>query len=546
MENSTKYKDFNSFFNYDPQGVISVPALVKGRLVYPIPPSIHRLQGVAEKIALAQSTGDLHCQFSVDGVHVIRQAIIDQNSKQLTGEYQFQIFAIPDPGSLIESDTALLARELYALPFSEIQNYLNALKDALCTHMQMILQVGKFNNANSALNDQTIELLFSQIPALFDAEALGEAVDRELGTCVAPGRRYLDAWVEDPQVVAHRGMTARFAEHIFATEFFNVSQSQSAKVRAVPTRQLHITSGNSPFIPLISLLRGLATKSAVVVKTAAEVAIINSIIAYAMLDVDSEHPITRHTSLVYWRGGDRQVEDVLFAEGAFDRLIVWGAPDAVTSIKSRTSNSKVIFLNPRYGLSLLDLRVATSREITTAAVKASIDSLIANQKACSASLLHYIVGNREQGLQYCQELIKVLALWDQYMPHVVPNYIQGQIRMLRRGVLLRGIWLTNGTSSYTSSAVVYMAEPFEIQLHPMSRFIIVRCIESADEILPYLNASVSAIGVYPDALIPEMRDYIAAAGVNNICALGNCERAYSGMPHDGMQILSELVNWSVN
>ena len=40
-----------------------------------------------------------------------------------------------------------------------------------------------------------------------------------------------------------------------------------------------------------------------------------------------------------------------------------------------------------------------------------------------------------------------------------------------------------------------------------------------------------------------LRDPIAAVGVSNIFGLGECERTYAGMLHDGMRVLSDLVNW---
>ena len=40
-----------------------------------------------------------------------------------------------------------------------------------------------------------------------------------------------------------------------------------------------------------------------------------------------------------------------------------------------------------------------------------------------------------------------------------------------------------------------------------------------------------------------LRDQIAASGVSNVLPLGQCERIVPGAPHDGMMVLSELVDW---
>jgi acyl-CoA reductase LuxC len=78
----------------------------------------------------------------------------------------------------------------------------------------------------------------------------------------------------------------------------------------------------------------------------------------------------------------------------------------------------------------------------------------------------------------------------------------------------------------------------------MSRLVVVRRVDTLAEAIPFLSASVATVGVAPESRRLELRDAIAAAGVSNIMPLGECERAYAGIPHDGMRVLSELVNWT--
>jgi hypothetical protein len=91
-----------------------------------------------------------------------------------------------------------------------------------------------------------------------------------------------------------------------------------------------------------------------------------------------------------------------------------------------------------------------------------------------------------------------------------------------------------------------MREPFDLAVHPQSRLVVVRRLNHASDIVPYLNSAVSTLGVYPQEVLEELRDVCAAAGVSNIFPLGEGEQIYAGMPHDGMKILSELVNWTTS
>jgi hypothetical protein len=280
-----------------------------------------------------------------------------------------------------------------------------------------------------------------------------------------------------------------------------------------------------------------------VIKSAAEVTPILAILAVAMRAVDPHHPITRHTSLVYWKGGDRSVEDALFSPNAFDRVVIWGSPETIRSVGQRVRHTKTVFLNPRYGISLIG-RQAFPDHLEEAAIRAAADSMIANQQACISSLVHYVEASEAEALEYCRTLKTVLAKWDHYLPHRLPDAARGRLQLLRRNEFLHGTWFENGVPPNTSSLVVYMPDTFNLSAHPMSRFIVVRRVDLLDQALVFLNSAVAAVGIYPESVRTVMRDEIAAMGVSNILPLGECERGYAGMPHDGMRMLSELVNWT--
>jgi hypothetical protein len=61
--------------------------------------------------------------------------------------------------------------------------------------------------------------------------------------------------------------------------------------------------------------------------------------------------------------------------------------------------------------------------------------------------------------------------------------------------------------------------------------------------LPWIGSAVGTAGVFPACAMMALRDALAAAGVSQVFPLGDGERAWAGMPHDGMRILSELVSW---
>jgi len=90
-----------------------------------------------------------------------------------------------------------------------------------------------------------------------------------------------------------------------------------------------------------------------------------------------------------------------------------------------------------------------------------------------------------------------------------------------------------------------ITDEFDILEHPASRLVVVRPVNSLDDALKYVNQNVSAVGVFPEERRLELKDRILARGVSSVLPLGQCEKVFAGMPHDGMMILNQLVDWKV-
>jgi len=117
--------------------------------------------------------------------------------------------------------------------------------------------------------------------------------------------------------------------------------------------------------------------------------------------------------------------------------------------------------------------------------------------------------------------------------------------MLRRGRLLGADWYLNGPVGESGSCVVYSPEDFPMAGHPMFRTVVVRRVDRIEDALDYLHPGVSAVGVAPEPRRLELRDAISMRGPSSVFPLGQGERYQAGMPHDGMRVLNELVEWKI-
>jgi len=515
-------------------GVVRVPFLIKGKLV--APPEISREQIEA---AFSEADKNITC-VKLPEAQVVREPVIDRKIMKCTGEYVYQVMPPVIGADLIEADTDKLACELYALSVENILDYLDTISAMLLRHNRLAVRVRELCRLTSEYPDAFLDGWFASFHSSFNREAARQMIDRELAFGGKPGGDFLNGWVEVPAKTSYGWLNLHTC-NLFGKDMSAADAAAGTYVRAMPTRQLHITAGNAPEVPLVSALRAVLTKSAAVIKLPYGAILTGDLFALAAVAAAPEHPITKNLSMVYWPGGNESIEHTLFIPNAFDRIVVWGNPETVTSVQSRALFTRVVCLNPRYGISLIGNEAFSNLE--EAAVKASMDVMLYNQKACTSSLVHYVEGTEKQANEYAIALCKVLGKWDKEMPNFVSPSAIGNIKRMRRGRYADAGWYVNNRGDDFSSGVVVMQGEFDILDHPMCRLVIVRPVARLDAALKYLNQYVSIAGVYPEGHRLELRDKILARGVSSVFPLGQCERVYAGMPHDGMRVLSELVDW---
>jgi Acyl-CoA reductase (LuxC) len=508
--------------------VIRLPAIVRGKVRMPAWP---RVGEVREAVAARPQT---ILRAASEDAYLLARPLVDRDGLAPTDEMQVLVVPAPDPRELVEPDPAAAVHELMRLPLDQVCALVDAVGDALAG----TTAATELYAATSFVGDRMHAAVADQIRGLFDGGALRRMLDAELGTT---GARALDTWVAASGDLL-QGVSARMAMRDRDLQP-PAARAGEPLLRAVPTTQLHITAGNAPVVPVTSLLWAWSTKGASVLKPAAEAVPLVAGIGAAIVSVDPSHPLARHTTLAYWRGGDARVEDVLLAEGAFDRRLVWGTDDAIRAIGSRGDGTDTILMRPRHAISLIG-RKAVESDLDGSARLAASDSVVADQQACMSSLLHLIEGDAADADAYALALARVLSRWDQQLPHRTPDSVQGRMVGLRRGLLATAQWHINGTWPRVSSAVVRLDRPFDLRRHPGGRLVLVRAVPSIAAAIPGLmTRDISHVGVTPAQSLNELRDLLVSLGVDNVLPLGEAERVHAGRSHDGMRVLNRLVRW---
>lgn len=556
--------DDHGWLALDADGIVRCPLLVHGALIGPEPITRSAIERAFAALDRGRGSADPYAGYArIGACQVLRHAVIGGPSTEVdappalsggsaaprrrktmrpTGRWMYRVMPALDPLAIPERDLDALA-ELYAMPFARVLDWLDAVRAALAGDPELVSRVRELERATSEHPDAFLDAAFAALPILLDREHAVRAVDAELAHHGATGRALLDGWVAlderlqpgPAHLVGFNKMSDGFARSLGT----HVPTS-----RAMPTRQLHITAGNSPLIPLFSLLRAVWTKSPCAIKLPSGAALPGALVALAAHVAAPDHPLTRHLSVVYWRGGDDELERVAFAPGMFDRIVVWGEPDSVASVKQRSRFTKVLCFNPRYGASMIgrEALAGDDAQLDDVATRAVFDTMVENQKACIASLVHYVEGDVADAERYAAAVARALAKWDDH-PHPLLDRHRGQLRRLERGLMMDARVDYHAPGGEFRAGVVVAPNDFAIKDHPMCRLVVVRPVRALADCLGFLHHGVATIGVYPEDRRLALRDRIAARGVSNIVPLGQSGCAAVGMAHDGMLVLSELVDW---
>jgi len=376
----------------------------------------------------------------------------------------------------------------------------------------------------SGLGPRVLAQAYRGLPAVFERSSLEFQVDQEVG------RAALDGWAE---VVDPNGRVRR--------------------VRAFPPRLVHVLAGNTPGVTGITVARGALTKGVHLLKLPSNDLLTGTAILRTMAEVDPEHPVTQSFSCVYWRGGDTAIEGALYRAQFFDRLVAWGGDDAIRSALQYTAPGfDLVSFDPKVSISLLGREALASADAIAASARAAaVDVGLFNQEVCAASRFIYAEewaedgaeGDREALAEWCAALAAELAVERPYADAQVappPAEVRSEVEVLRA---MEPDYEVFGTDD-GSGLVILSDDP--VGFHPVGKTVNVVRVPSLDDALEYVNVATQTVGIYPPSRAVDLRDRLAARGMQRVVPLGEVIDVVPGVPHDGFLPLHRFMRWLVD
>jgi len=404
----------------------------------------------------------------------------------------------------------------FDVPLAEIMDVLAQTGERLTRDPDGLLaEALDFSARTSPLPRSVLERSYASLGRVFDRPSMEFQVREELG-----GPEVLDGW----------------------REVADAPSGRRHRTRAFPPRLIHVIAGNAPGVAALSVLRGALTKGVHLLKLPSNDLFSASAILRTLAAVAPGHPVTCSFSAAYWRGGDAKVEGLLFRPQFFDKLVAWGGAGTIRSATQYIGPGfELVAFDPKTSISLIGREAfETDAVLAEVAECAAADATIMNQQACASSRVQFVEGSVAQVDRYCALLQARLGV-ERPTTSAIGNPLSVELRDeidgLRDMQPHYRVW-----GGYEGKGLVIRSEE-PVDFHPDGRVVNVVPVASLADALERANVATQTVGVYPPARKAELRNALAAAGVQRVVELGKAVAFETGISHDGFYPLQRFVRW---
>lgn len=413
--------------------------------------------------------------------------------------------------------------DLYDISLDEIIEFLDQLGRRLSPdenpHVRKALDMAVHT---SGLAPTMLHRMYSAMGPSLSATALEEIVEHNIG------RDYLEGW-------KRRQLTDREVD-----------------VRAFGGRLVHLNAGNGPTVALFALINGSILRCDNIIKNPSNDPYTSVAIVQTMIDMAPDHPITRHFTVGYWKGGDEAVERQLYGTGKVDKIVAWGGEASMKSIRRYLGPGlDLVALDPKISASIVGHEALQDENLMNeAADRLARDVGFFNQEGCVAARVAYVVsGTSKEELEALNTFGAKVNAALQHLPEEVstphPEFdpvLKDEIEGLRYSEDFR---VLGCRASEGGVIVSQVAEPVDFSDQLACRVVNLVPVPSAQAALEHVTVHTQTIGIYPPALKDELRDGCILHGAQRLTDLGCALFASMPYPHDGVEILRRMARWGV-
>jgi hypothetical protein len=382
------------------------------------------------------------------------------------------------------------------------------------------------------MTESVLRPIYEEIPGRFGHRFLDLMVDRVLG------KTYLDGWVEQGR-----------------------PGSSTIRVRAIGTRNMHIIAGNVPIVAAMTVINSALTKSDCLIKMPSNDPFTAAAIVKSMIDLDPDHPVTKHFAVAYWKGGDESVEREVYRPSRIEKLTAWGGMASMTHInKYLVPGIELIAMNPKLSISIVGHQALEDHSnMADAARGVALMAGRFNQTACASTRVVYVECSTDrEDLERLEAFGHAIHEAFLALPPSISTAPKTPNRALEEELeaisLYDDFYRVIGDTSSAGVVVSLGPEPVEFAGQLANRIVNLVPIADIATVCRSVSQETQTVGIYPEALREQLRDDLATYGVQRTLPLGNSTRQKPtgdpdqliGLPHDGTEPMRRMVRWVVD
>lgn len=463
---------------------------------------------------------------------VIRGEVIEENWTPFGGRRGGVTFESPDVslyGDRVSLRTPSRMADLYELRFDDIVDFLVELGRRLTLagnpYWEEAFQLAR---RTSGLSDSILRPQFDGMGRMFDAARLREAAER------ACGIDRLEGWVEMPDLSGAKG---------------------TARVRAFGARAVHVIAGNLPVVSAMTIIRNALTRSDCIIKTPSNDPLTAAAIARTMIDMAPDHPLTRHVSVAYWKGGDERVEKIVYDPRGVEKIVAWGGFASISHIsKYLQPGIDLVTLDPKLSSTIIGKDAFADEDIMRhVARRLALDIGLYNQEACvNARVVYVHSGTDEAGLKNCERLAELTFEAIRDLPPTISTPHKAFDPVLREEIdaisYLEDEYRIVGNSANDGAVIVSLnGEPVDFSAMLGCRVANLVPVDDIDIPVRSVTAYTQTIGIYPEQLKEELRDRLAFQGAQRVVSLGAAGSVGLNTEiQDGIEPMRRMCKWIVD
>jgi hypothetical protein len=420
--------------------------------------------------------------------------------------------------------------DLYDLSVDDIVDYLVRLGQRLPMSQNEYMQEAfRLSNHTSGLSEPILRHAYEFMPvSLFSPDEVRNMIRRSVGI------EYLEGWVPQPP--------GRFP-------------GLEGRMRAFGARTVHVIAGNTPIVAYLTVIRNAFTRSDALIKAPSNDPLTAVGIARTMVDMEPEHPLTKHLAVAYWRGGDDEVESEIYDPRRIEKIVAWGGFDSVQHVaKYLQPGIDLITADPKLSSTIIGRDAFADEEtLTRVARRLALDMGAANQEGCvSARVIYVESGTDEAGVEKLNHLGDLAFDALQHLPEHISAPHKAFDPELKQEIdaarFMEDDYKIFG-GHRNEGAVIVSQEDTPVDF---SRILGCRTsnlvpVDDVEDAIRSVNAYTQTVGVYPESLKHRVADRLAFQGAQRIVSLGGAATMQHNMEvQDAIEPVRRMVKWVVS